>query len=381
MAIAGATKGVLLAGVFVTVSAVPLAMYFGRAPMPEVVRPAAAAALVASEGWSALERHDATAAAAIFGHALKQHPNDPTLHFGAGAAALGLGNRAAALTWLRTAVDLDPNFAQAQMLLGRVAYERGDSQLAIQAMEKATALRPADRAAAELLASWKKELAVNRSYIEKPAEHFHILYEGSTQQSIGDRVARVLERERERIGAALNAYPDDAVTVILYTDQEFRELTRSPAWATGHFDGRIRLTVGGEMSADALDRVVAHELVHAVVASAAPRQVPAWLNEGLATYLESSDRRWVPEAIRKAGSIVPLTSLERGFGGLDEQSAIAAYAESTIAAEILHAKLGANIGAFLKLVGNGTPVDTALLEFQVQPNAFHAEWRRQVGLQ
>jgi hypothetical protein len=49
-----------------------------------------------------------------------------------------------------------------------------------------------------------------------------------------------------------------------------------------------------------LDRVVTHELVHAVIASAAPRQVPAWLNEGLATYLEGSDHAWVRDALRSA---------------------------------------------------------------------------------
>jgi tetratricopeptide (TPR) repeat protein len=380
MATAGATKGVLLVGVLVTVSALPVAMRLGRAPIPDIVAPPSASASDVSEGWAALERHDATAAAAIFAHALKNRPRDPTLHFGAGAAALGLGNRAAALTWLRTAVDLDPSFVQAQMLLGRVAYERGDSELAIQSMEKVTTLRPGDRTAAELLETWRREFAVHRSYTEKPVAHFQILYEGSTQRSIGDRVAQVLERERERIGVALNSYPAEAVTVIIYTDREFRELTRSPAWATGHFDGRIRIMVGGEMSAEALDRLVAHELVHAVVADAAPRGVPAWLNEGLATYLESNDRRWIPEALRKAGTIVPLTALERGFAGLDEQSAIAAYAESAVAAEILHGRLGANLGAFLKLVGSGAAVDNALLEFQVQPNAFHAEWRRRVGL-
>jgi hypothetical protein len=32
------------------------------------------------------------------------------------------------------------------------------------------------------------------------------------------------------------------------------------------------------------------------------------------------------------------------------------------------------------MVGDGRSVDDALLEHHVQPNAFHAEWRRRVGL-
>jgi hypothetical protein len=68
-----------------------------------------------------------------------------------------------------------------------------------------------------------------------------------------------------------------------------------------------------------------------------------------------------------------------GFSGFDEQGALVAYAESAIAAEILCAQIGRNIGAFLRLAGNGQAVDQALLEFQVQPNAFHSDWRRRVG--
>ena len=76
----------------------------------------------------------------------------------------------------------------------------------------------------------RRESAALRSYIEKPAGHFRILYEGGTQQSIGDRVARVLEAEYLRIGKTLNSYPSETITVILYTNQESRDLTRLPSW-------------------------------------------------------------------------------------------------------------------------------------------------------
>ena len=372
MAIARATKGILLVGTLATLSALPVAMHLARLP---------SRTLLAPEGWAALEQSDAKRAASIFARELEQHPSEPTLHFGAGTAAYAQGRSGPALASLRKAVDLDPRFPEAWVMLGRVAYDRGDSRLAIESMEKAVELRPRDRFAAELLERWRRESSVHRSYIEKPGEHFRIMYEGGMQQAIGERVGRVLDREYRRIGNTLNSFPSEPITVILYTNQEFHDVTRSPSWAGGHYDGRIRIAVGGTIDPTHLDRIVAHELVHAVVASAAPRHVPAWLNEGLAMHLESSDRGWIPPALRQAGSIVPLDALTGGFSGLDERAAVGAYAESAIAAEILAAKLGSNVGAFLKLVGSGTPVDSALLEFQVQPNAFHAEWRRRVGLQ
>jgi hypothetical protein len=221
----------------------------------------------------------------------------------------------------------------------------------------------------------------HRVNIERPSEHFRILYEGPAQQSIGDRVARVLEVEYARIGRTLNSFPADPITVVLYTNREFQDVTRSPSWATGHYDGRISVAVGGTVTAHELDRVVTHELVHAIVAHAAPRRVPAWLNEGLATYLEGTDRTWTRDVLRKRPAVVPLDALVQGFSGLDEERALVAYAESGIAAEILCAQLGPNIGGFLQSVGSGRSIDDALLEFHVQPNAFHSEWRRRVGLQ
>jgi tetratricopeptide (TPR) repeat protein len=336
--------------------------------------------LGAPEAWAALERRDPERAASLFKQQLRQRPQDPALHFGAASAALALGKPASAVTSLRKAVELDPEFAEAHMLLAQVAYERGNTELAIRSIEKASSLRPRDRSARELLDTWRRESAVHSTYVEKPAGHFRILYEGGTQPAIGERVGRVLEQEYSRVGRALNSFSADPVTVILYTNREFHDITRSPAWATGSYDGRIRIAVGGSPSFRELDRVVTHELVHAIIASAAPRRVPAWLNEGLATYLESNDTRWTAHVLRNAASVMPLESLAEGFGGLDGPAAQVAYAESAIAAEILCAQLGSNIGAFLQSVGTGRSVDDALMDLHVQPNAFHAEWRRRVGL-
>jgi tetratricopeptide (TPR) repeat protein len=337
--------------------------------------------VVTPEAWKALARQDAERAATLFNQALKERPNDPVLHLGVGSAAYALGKTDAALKALQNAVALDPDFAEAQAMLGQVAYARGDSALAIRSMEKAAAIRPGDSEVEEALERWRREAAVHGEYLERPSEHFRVLYEGGTQQAVGDRVLRTLEREHTRISRALNVSLPETLTVVLYTDRDFQDITRSPAWASGKYDGRIRLTVGGSIPAGELERVATHELVHAFIGAAAPRRVPAWLNEGLASYLESANHGWAPAVIRQANASVPLESLIDGFSGLDEGRAQVAYAESAIAAEILCGLLGTNVGAFLKTVGNGATVDQALLEFHVQPNAFQSEWRRRVGLQ
>jgi tetratricopeptide (TPR) repeat protein len=334
-----------------------------------------------AEAWAALQRGDAAAAASIFRQHLERRPTDPQLHYGAGIAAYELGRTDAALSSLKKAIELDPTFVAALTTLAQVAYNGGDLDVAIRSLEKASALSPGDGGIAQQLERWRRESSVHSSMAEKPGVRFRILYEGAAQQAIGERVSRVLERAYWSIGKTLNSYPTETLTVILYTNRQFQDITRAPAWAGGGYDGRIRVAVGGALrSPRELDRVVTHELVHAVVGSAAPRNVPAWINEGLASYLESNDHAWARQVIRSAGTVFPLDDLANGFGGLDGASALVAYAESEIAAEILCETLGPNIGVFLQMIGNGDPLDQALLAVRVQPEAFRAEWRRRIGV-
>jgi tetratricopeptide (TPR) repeat protein len=338
--------------------------------------------LPAPEGWAALERGDASRAAAIFREAIDRSPRDAALHYGAGYAAYLLGRSDAALSSLKRAVEFDPRLAPAHVLLAQVAYGGGDLDLAIRSLEKALALMPGEPRVTQQLDQWRREAALHNRFEERPGLRFRVLFEGAAEQAIADRVHRVLESAYWSIGKTLNSYPGETLTVILYTDRQFEDITRAPAWAGGGYDGRIRLAVGGALkSPRALDRVVTHEFVHAVIAAASPRGVPAWVHEGLASYLEGPDQAWAARILRGTRTIIPLSDLAGGFGTLDGNTALLAYAESFVAAKLLCERLGQNLGVFLQMLGSGHTVDQALSTFDVRPEAFHAEWRRRVGLE
>jgi hypothetical protein len=153
---------------------------------------------------------------------------------------------------------------------------------------------------------------------ESAGVRFRVMYEGSTQQAVGKRVEQILESAYWTVGKTLNSYPSEPLTVILYTDRQFQDVTRLPSWAGGSYDGRIRLALGGALSQPAaLDRLVRHELVPAVIANAAPRNVPAWLHEGMASILESSDRTWIANVMTNVREVYPLDDLSGGFDNLD----------------------------------------------------------------
>ena len=107
-------------------------------------------------------------------------------------------------------------------------------------------------------------------------------------------------------------------------------------WAAGVFDGSVRVPVedlGREKST--LERVLRHEIGHAFVREAGGNQVPGWLNEGLAQWLESRDiverAREIEDArTRLTGkTLIPLDKLEGSLSEIQGDEAVAlAYAES-----------------------------------------------------
>jgi len=336
--------------------------------------------LPAPEGWEALERGDGSKAAAIFREALDRSPDNPALHFGAGYAAYLLGRLDPAISSLKKALALNPRFIQAAGLLGQVAYERGDLDLAIRSIEKAVALAPDDPLRSRQLARWRRESAVHDDMDERPGVRFRVLFEGGAQQPIADRVSGVLERAYWQVGEILNSYPSETLTVLLYTDRQFQDITRAPAWAGGEFDGRIRVAVGGALrTPDVLDRVMVHEFVHAAIGTLAPRGVPAWVHEGLASVLESADQAWVRTTLGATKSRIALDQLAGGFHHLDEDLALVAYAESAVAGRLLIERLGPNLTVFLQMLGSGHTVGQALSTLDVRPEEFDAEWRRRVS--
>lgn len=331
----------------------------------------------ARTGWEAIQRGDGEKAAAAFREALASEPDDPSALTGAAVASQLLGRDDQAVAFLKRALAIEPDYVYAAHLLGQIAYAQGDLDLAIKSFERVVKIAPGSPGVYKQLEAWKKEAALHESFASRPGARFNLVFEGPSRQPLADRVSASLEGAYIRVGKALNAYPPETITAILYTTEQFRDITKSPAWAAAAYDGRIRIPVMGALRVPAeLDRVVTHEFVHALIQSVAPRGVPLWLNEGLATYFEPVDHAWLLQQLRRAPAIVPLSRLEEGFGGLSADEAVIAYAESMVAARLLVERLGPNFPVFLQYIGNGTSVEQALLLFNLSPADIEREWTR-----
>lgn len=159
--------------------------------------------------------------------------------------------------------------------------------------------------------------------------HFLTKYEGREKIEAGRIVLRILEDAYGEVGRALSYYPDREIQVILYSSQQFQEVTDAPGWSGGVFDGKIRIPIGGiEQETPGLRRLLYHEYTHAVVRAIAPR-CPTWLNEGLAMYFEGreldSRQKDLLRTLAQAGKLPSLRNLEGSFMGLGGNQAMLAY--------------------------------------------------------
>src|SRR5262245_50936071 len=93
-------------------------------------------------GWKMLQSGDAVHATKMFADALAQRPDEPTLLFGASVSAHVQGRSTEAKTKLRRALEVNPRFTPASLLLGEIMYREGDLDHAIKTYETALTFAP-----------------------------------------------------------------------------------------------------------------------------------------------------------------------------------------------------------------------------------------------
>ena len=211
------------------------------------------------------------------------------------------------------------------------------------------------------LEGWRREFDLHNRMNAIAGSGFTVSFEGPADAELATRALASIERSSQRISATLFFYPLEPIPVMLYTGEQFRDITRAPQWAAGAYDGIIRVPMRGALENEKeLDRVLAHEFTHAVVHRLAPRNVPAWLNEGLATALEIDNPVPPDASTANVAATIPLTALRAGFGRFTGDQAKLAYSTSTaIVRRLLDEAGGLAVSNLLRDLGEGVDFDKA----------------------
>ena len=314
-------------------------------------------------GWTAIKAGNNKAAAEAFVEAARLDPKNASLWLGAGFAEFLQRHDAEARTYLQRALDIDPKLTLARAQLAQVIKRQGDLAEAIRHYEIVVSELPEEKGLVETLDRWRRERELHERMRVTVGDHFTVSFEGTEDAAMAAQALESLNRAFWRICDMLGTFPTKSIPVVLYSGQQFRDITRSPQWAAAAFDGIIRIPMrGADDKGEDLDRVLAHEFTHALIRSLAPRGLPTWLNEGLATVLEGpEDVEWMEKTL--AGGATPsLTVLTAPFNKLSGRDAQVAYAASTRAAKrLLDEAGGVAVANLLRDLGDGVEFEAAFL--------------------
>jgi len=331
-------------------------------------------------GWKLLQSGEADRAAKIFAEALDLQPDEPVLQFGAAVASHLQGRTKDATSRLKRVLEIAPNLTPASMLLGQLQYTAGDVTGAIATYERALKHAPNDPDLTTKLGSWRADVDANRGFVESRVDRFRVSFQGHVDKPLAARATELLESSFWRIGRTLGAYPSDPVVVMLYTEKQFRDITLAPEWSGGVYDGRIRVPAAGAAQKPQLfERVLVHELTHAMVASLAPRGIPTWLHEGLAQHFEGDDVAAARRRLKAVGVVVPLRYLEGSFTRFTADQAMVAYDQSLVIVDTLIQRGTVDWNALFRALGDSSRTEYTFDNFGLRYSELESELGAAIG--
>ncbi len=207
---------------------------------------------------------------------------------------------------------------------------------ATEVLEKVVASSEEHGEAKKRLSSMREKAKEGLKQVTVSTSHFNLSYNPSNDYEFIDFILETLEFSLEEFISKYSfKEPKTPVEVILYPQDRFKKvLKHGPQWASGVFDGRIRVSIPSSGTPtnekfNQVERILRHELTHALLASMTMfRTMPTWINEGIAQRLECAyECRRDFFSINKK-SFLPEDALNKPFIELNSSNAQLSYLQS-----------------------------------------------------
>jgi len=246
----------------------------------------------------------------------------------------------AALDALDPARRLAPDSADVAKLTGWANYGLNRLAAAISEWKHAQELHHDDDLA-QALQKAEHELEVEGDFREGDSAHFVLRYYGGATPELARGILQELESDFDEISRLLNDTPAEPISVILYTNEAFKDITRAPGWVGALNDGRIRVPVQGlNFVTPDLAHELKHELTHSFINAKTHGNCPVWLQEGMAQWVEgrrSGDAAPALLALYNHQADPSLAILEGSWMKLPADFVVTAYAWSLAVVEAIEA--------------------------------------------
>ncbi len=304
-------------------------------------------------------------AAAQFEYAEELFSDDPQAALLRGNAAYLLKQYDLAGTELEKARNIGGDSIDVLFLLGKVYYDTEDIRQAVALWELAAEKEPGNMTIQNLLAKAKRELTVDAGMGKGQSSRFILSYDSGIKSEVADKVLDVLGDAYNQVGRDFGGtYPESRVPVIVYAGKDYHEVTGSPEWSGGQYDGKIRLPIGGMTEVPPQVRAVLfHEYTHVLVRELTKGNCPVWLNEGLA---ENEGRKEFDPPLTELHQaalkkrLLPLAGLVGSFTSLQGKNVYLAYQQSYSLVKYMITAYGWHtMKELLTALGEGSSFDAA----------------------
>lgn len=335
-------------------------------------------------GARELHRGEVDEAIRVLDEAVDLMPRSGEAQYRLGVALHRRQSFEAAIRRLEHAVRLSPRHAEAFLWLGRAYYGGGYLRRALAPLERSLEIEPGNEPAETLLERVRREADVEGEFGEVFSQHFRIQASREVSHEVREEVRTALEDAFYKASSLLEYHPDIQFPAILYSEEEFREVTGAHEWVGGLFDGKIRIPVKDfEEHRRAIGRVIDHEVGHAMVRDSC-RDAPRWFNEGVAQLIDGTDRKEAAEAAGAAareGRAPTLEELDGLFQSAEREDVIRAYRLSL--AFVHHLILEEGEGRLARVAeacrAGSSFGDAFLRVYRDDPEAMREAWARSAG--
>lgn len=228
-----------------------------------------------------------------------------------------------AVKFSNKALEYNPDNFIALEILGDCYYFTQDLPKALDYWQKAQKLNPKSNKVSERIAKVKQEILFDSNAERSSADSFEIRLTKKNLPFDASLIRDYLRQAYRQVGQDFNYFPKHTTVVLIYTEEEFRQIRQFPYWSGGAYDGKIHLPAKvKDFTPEQFKSLIWHEYTHVLIRDLTQDKCPLWFNEGLATWQAS---RYNPmdlkelDRARQEKSIIPLLKLHEKFAPANQK--------------------------------------------------------------